>query len=166
LIDGVLVEKTMGWQESSIAIWLGHRFLSYLDAHPIGKVAGADGPCEMLHTQVRFPDVSFASWDRIPTDADPKVFAPDWTPNLAVEVLSPSNTRKEMQRKLEDYFSAGVQLVWYIDPDERIVEVFTGVNQKRTFAATDTLTGGAVLPGFEVSVKDIFEAGEFRRPSR
>lgn len=166
LVDGVLVEKAMGHREGLIEAWLIFQLGQYLKQHPLGICTGASGPYQILEDQVRFPDVGFTAWDRIPVDADPKVFAPDWAPNLAVEVLSPSNTRGEMQRKLQDYFAAGVELVWYIDPDDRTVEVFTGVDQKQILTINDTLTGGAVLPGFEVSVRDIFEAGEFRRPKR
>lgn len=62
--------------------------------------------------------------------------------------------------------AAGVELVWYIDPDERLVEVFTAVDQKQTLRESDPLTGGTVLPGFQVSVQEIFVSGELRRPQR
>lgn len=166
LVDGVLVEKAMGYREGMIEIWLGRQLGNYLDENPRGVMTGASGPYRLFEDQVRFPDVGFVLWDHIPVDADSKVFAPDWAPTLAVEVLSPSNTRKEMQRKLEDYFAAGVELVWYIDPDDRTVEVFTSVEQKTLLREDDTLTGGKVLPGFEVSVQKIFESGELRRPSK
>ena len=166
LVDGVLVEKAMGWQSSSIGLWLASILYKFVLDHQLGRMSGEAGPYSLPNDQVRFPDIAFVSWDRIPVDADPKVFAPEWAPNLAVEVLSPSNTRNEMQRKLEDYFAAGVELVWYIDPEERTVEVFTRVDQKQTLTIADTLTGGAVLPGFEVSIKEIFDAGELRRPQR
>jgi Uma2 family endonuclease len=83
---------------------------------------------------------------------------------VLVELLGPTNTRGEMQRKRKDSFSAGVELVWSVDPEERTMEVFTGVDQKQTLREGDAPTGGTVLPGFEVPVRQVFAAGELRRP--
>ncbi len=166
LVDGVLVEKTMGRRESLIGARLIFFLQPYLQATNLGEVTGADGPYQLLEDQVRFPDIAFISRDRIPEDADPRTPAPDWVPNLAVEVLSPSNTRGEMQRKLQDYFAAGVELVWYIDPESRTIDVFTAVDRRQALTEDDPLTGGTVLPGFEVSVRNLFQAGELRRPGR
>jgi Uma2 family endonuclease len=166
LVDGVLVEKAMGNREGMIEGWLSRQLGNYLEDHPLGVWTTGSGTYRLLEDQIRFPDVAFTSWDRIPVDADPKVFAPDWVPNLAVEILSPSNTRGEMLRKLQDYFTAGVDLVWYVDPDQRTVEVFTGVDRKQVLTENDTLTGGTVLPGFQVSVREIFESGQLRRPKQ
>ena len=156
----------MGRRESLIGARLIFLIQFYLEENNLGEITGADGPYQLLEDQVRFPDVAFVSWNRIPVDADPRVFAPDWAPNLAIEVLSPSNTRGEMKRKLEDYFTAGVELVWYIDPDVRTVEVFTAVDQKQTLREDDMLTGGTVLPGFQVNIKELFASGELRRPTK
>lgn len=166
LVDGVLVEKAMGRRESLIGSWLIFLLQSYLQQHPLGEITGADGPYQLREDQVRYPDVAFLAWDRVPADADPATPMPGWVPNLAVEVLSPSNSQGEMQRKLEDYFAAGVELVWYLDPDRRVVDVFTAVDRRQTLDEDDTLTGGTVLPGFEVSVRNLFQAGESRRPGR
>lgn len=166
LVDGVLVEKSMGRRESLIGARLIFLIQSYLQENNLGEITGADGPYQLLEDQVRFPDVAFLSWDRLPPDADPRSPMTAAAPNLAVEVLSPSNTRKEMQRKLEDYFAAGVELVWYIDPDDCTIDVFTAVDQKQTLREDDMLTGGTVLPGFQIAIKEIFESGERRRPKK
>ena len=81
---------------------------------------------------------------------------PDLAPDLAVEVLSPGNTRGEMQRKLKEYFFSEVELVWYIDPRKRRVRVFTSPDDVTELSETDTLTGGDVLPGFAVEVAVLF----------
>ena len=73
-----------------------------------------------------------------------------------MEVLSESNTPKEMERKLHEYFAAGVRLVWYVDPEKRIVEVFTRPDQSTRLTEKDTLDGGDVLPGFQLSVASLF----------
>ena len=80
----------------------------------------------------------------------------NFAPVLAVEVLSPSNTRQEMDRKLRDYFAAGVRLVWYVDPVARQVQTFIAVDQSQLLAEADTLTGGTLLPEFAVPLRKLF----------
>jgi Uma2 family endonuclease len=58
--------------------------------------------------------------------------------------------------KRQDYFAAGVELVWEIDPETRTIDVYTSTTNVRTLTVADTLDGGAVLPGFEVAVGDVF----------
>ena len=78
---------------------------------------------------MRVPDVCFISWDRFPNRELPAEPIPDLAPDLAIEVLSASNTAGEMQRKLHDYFTAGVRLVWYIDPQTRSAKSYTAEDQ-------------------------------------
>ncbi len=166
LVDGVLVEKAMGHRESRLAFWLGIQIGMYLKTNPLGILTGADGPYSLEEEQIRFPDVAFISWDNIPPDADPNTPMPDWTISLAVEAISPGNTRGEMKRKLKDYFAAGVELVWYLYPIERVVRVYTSEEDCVTLTDADELNGGNVLPGFQVSVRELFDAGQLRRPTK
>ena len=121
LVEGVLVEKPMGHFESRLAFWLIVAFGKYLEVNDIGIAAGADGPHRLNSGLVRLPDVAFISYDRIPEEAQPATPTPDWIPNLAVEIISSSNTDAEMDRKRREYFEAGVQLVWIVDPPTRSV---------------------------------------------
>lgn len=105
---------------------------------------------------VRIPDVAFASWSRLPGRTVPTEPIPDLVPDLAVEVLSVSNTPREMERKLGEYFAAGVCLVWLIDPRQRTVQVFDAPSTSRTLQASDHLDGGSVLPGLAIPVADLF----------
>ena len=77
-------------------------------------------------------------------------------PDLTVEVLSVSNTGAEMKKKREDYFAVGVRLAWEVDPDTRTVNVYTSPDQVTVLHASDTLDGGAVLPGFTLPLRDLF----------
>ncbi len=164
LVDGVLVEKVMGAPESRLAARLIHVLQSYLDEHDLGILTGADGPLQILADQVRFPDVAFIGYDRIPEGADPATPVPDWIPSLAVEVLSPSNTKAEMARKLRDYFEAGVELVWYVDPTDRTVRVYHSPEAVVTLTEADDLDGEQILPGFRLSTRDWFDrASRIRR---
>ena len=165
LVDGVLVEKAMGHRESRLTFWLGIQLGKFIESHSLGILTGADGPYSLEEDQIRLPDVAFIKWDNIPLDADPNTPMPDWTISLAVEAISPGNTRGEMQRKLKDYFAAGAELVWYLYPIERVVRVYTSEEDCVTLTDADELDGGDVLPGFRVSVRELFDAGQLlRRP--
>jgi Uma2 family endonuclease len=157
LVDGILVAKTMGYFESKVAIALGYFFHRYLDDHPIGEVAGGDGSCETVEENVRKPDVAFTSFERIAAHGKPTRKALPFSPDLAVEVLSPSNSTDEMDKKLQEYFASGARLVWYIEPELKSARVFTAVEQFEDILPTGTLRGGDVLPGFELSLAKLFE---------
>ena len=156
LIDGVLVEKAVGFKESFLASELSHLLAGFAKAHDLGIVLGADGTAELFPGQVRIPDVAFYAWTKLPGRKIPDDPIPEIVPDLAVEVLSKTNTRGEMLAKRKDYFFAGVRLVWYVDPKKRTVDVYTGVDAVEHLTATAALTGGDVLPGFVVRVGEIF----------
>ena len=72
------------------------------------------------------------------------------------EVMSISNTRREMQRKLGEYLSAGVRLIWYVYPEERVVDAYAGSPTAHRLTTADTLDGGDVLPGFTLKLAELF----------
>jgi Uma2 family endonuclease len=156
LIDGTLVEKTMGYCESFLAIEIAYLLRRFLEEHDLGIVLGADGTLRILPRQVRVPDICFISWDRFPNRTLPAEPIPSLVPDLAIEVLSASNTEGEMQRKLHDYFTAGVRLVWYIDPQSRSAKAYTAEDQCFELTESQSLSGGDVLPGFELPLKELF----------
>jgi Uma2 family endonuclease len=156
LVDGMLVEKAMGFREARLAFLLGHLLQIYLDAHPLGIGAGEGGCLRVLPKQVRIPDVCFISWTRWQGATAPDAPIPALAPDLAVEVLSPNNTPGEMHRKLRDYFAAGTRLVWCIDPATRSATMYTAPDQCVYVAEHESLDGGEVLPGFRVTLADLF----------
>jgi Uma2 family endonuclease len=156
LVDGVLVEKAMGTQESFLAVVMSALLREFVSSHKLGFVLGSDGMARLSPGLVRIPDVSLVLWDQLPSRRVPRTPMLDLAPALAVEVLSPSNTRREMDRKLQDYFAAGVRLVWYVDPVARQVQTFTAVDQSHVFAGDETLTGDPLLPGFVLPLRDLF----------
>lgn len=157
LVDGTLVEKGMGYEESGLALLLGHALLSFLDRHDLGVVAGESGGLRLRPGLIRVPDVSFISWDALPGREWPKGPVPKLAPTLAVEILSKSNTKAEIDRKIREYFAAGTQLVWIIDPKKQTVRVHTSPLEFKLLAKDDMLDGGTVLPGFRLKLKDFFE---------
>jgi Uma2 family endonuclease len=157
LIDGVLVEKAMGYYESRLAAVLIYFLERFLESHPRGIVLGESGLMRVDVEQVRIPDVAFYSWDHFPNELLPNEQILDLVPELAVEVLSPKNTKKEMQRKRREYFAGGAKLVWEVYPEERLVKVYTSPDAETTFDENGTLDGAPALPGFTLSVREWFE---------
>ena len=156
LIDGVLVEKAVGFKEAYIGTRLGALLTGFAQLHDLGVVLGSDGTVELFTGQVRIPDIAFYAWAKLPGRVIPDEPIPDVHPDLAVEVLSKSNTRGEMFDKRKDYFFAGVKLVWEIDRRARTVAVYTSPENPVLLAPGETLTGGGVLPGFALPVADLF----------
>jgi Uma2 family endonuclease len=102
---------------------------------------------------IRGPDVAFWSITRQPAmPADYFEIPPD----IAVEVLSPDDRRKEVREKIKDYISHGVRLVWLVDAETRTVTVYHGSLRGTELDETDTLDGGDVLPNFSCTVADLF----------
>jgi Uma2 family endonuclease len=163
LMDGVLVEKAMGIKASvlgaAIARWIGN----FIEEKRLGVVLGADGMIRTFSDQVRIPNVSFISWDRYPGDEVPDEDISSFMPNLAVEVLSPGNTKGEMDRKLRDYFLAGVELVWVIEPKSQTAKAYTSPEDVLRIGKMGSLDGGTVLPGFRLSLKELFACTKRRR---
>ena len=164
LIDGILVEKFMGFEESGLAIILAAHLLTFVRQHNLGRILGADAAMRLFPGRIRYPDVAFISWDRYPKGKRKRGEIPDVAPDLVVEVLSKGNTRAEMARKLEDYSRSGVRLVWYVDSKKRTVQVFTAADQSVTLGDDDTVDGGDVLPGFALAIRDWFDEGEQQGP--
>ena len=156
LFDGVLVEKPMGYFESWLGFMLCGLLGEYLREHPVGIGLSADGALRVLPGQVRIPDVCFISWERMPGGALPPEPIPDLVPDLAVEILSQTNTRVEMERKLADYFEAGTLLVWIVDPPTRSARAYTSPGRWVDVGPDGWLEGDPVLPGFRVSMADWF----------
>jgi Uma2 family endonuclease len=156
LIDGVLVEKVMGYQEGFLAALLIRLLGNFAEEHDRGVVNGADATMRLMPGLVRIPDVSFVPWSKFPRRLIPKTPIPDLVPDLAVEVLSAGNTPEEMERKLKDYFFSGVKLVWYVDPAKRCVVVYTSPESCVVLDESQTLDGGEVLPGFTLPLEKLF----------
>jgi Uma2 family endonuclease len=156
LVEGVLLEKAMGYVESGLAGFLMVILNGFVLSRNLGIVTGEAGTVELMEGLVRIPDVAFTSLDRLPGRRYPTAPIPRLAPNLAIEVLSRSNTPAEMAVKRQNYFTAGVELVWEIDPATRTVVVYTSPNQSTTLGPTDILDGGSVVPGFSLPIQQLF----------
>jgi len=157
LVDGVLVEKGMGYCESILAGVLIEVLRRFVIPRNLGLVSSPDGTVRLFPGLVRIPDVAFASWDRFPGRKVPEEPVPSLVPDLVVEVLSESNTEPEMERKRGEYFTSGVRVVWEVDLEPRKVMVYTPDGTVAVLDASQTLDGGAVLPGFTLKLSELFD---------
>ena len=83
-----------------------------------------------------------------------------FAPDLTVEVLSPGNTRREMEEKIAMYFAAGSRAVWVFDPKKRTAAVYTSPSEVRVFSEGEPFDGGEVLPGFRLELSKLFTVGK------
>jgi Uma2 family endonuclease len=162
LVGGILVEKAMGHNEDLIGVRVFLLLGDYLEQNNVGSLSGPQGGYWFKSDLLRIPDVSVVLWDSVedPDEIeDPEEAFLRTPPDFVVEVLSPSNTRREMEIKLAEYAKAGVQLVWYVDPDRKEVDVFPKARVKgtSTVGVGGTLDGAPVLPGFTLPVAKLFE---------
>lgn len=156
LIDGTLVEKPVGVFEGRLGGVLIYFIEVYLDKRNVGFCVGADAMMRIVPGRVRLPDVSFISWNKLPSRRVPTKPIASLVPDLAVEVLSKSNTRREMKMKREEYFQGGARLVWEIDPKKQSARVYTSPTQYQVIGPEDAVDGGEVLPGFVLPLKKLF----------
>jgi Uma2 family endonuclease len=156
LIDGEPVAVTPSSDRSG---WVSGRIFSrlerFVDANNLGWAFPSETGFVLFedHATVRSPDAAFVRRDRLPGFTDR--FVP-LAPDLAVEVLSPSDRMVDAMSKVTMYLQAGVRLVWLVDPAERTVTVFRPDAALKLLGEGDALDGGDVLPGFSVPVADIF----------
>ncbi|MGZ3386037.1 MAG: Uma2 family endonuclease, partial [Isosphaeraceae bacterium] len=159
VVDGQVVEKKMSARETEIASILVGLLTSYLRTNRLGKVVG-----EMLfrispeNDLRRRPDVAFVSHARWPFNRRvPKVTPWDMVPDLAIEVISESNSAYEVLEKVNEYFAAGVSRVWVVYPDQAQVYLYASPTQIQVLKIGQELDGGDLLPGFHLPVAALFE---------
>jgi Uma2 family endonuclease len=158
LIDGELIEVPVsGFGHTAIGMWLGSLISAHVATHHLGAVMGSDGAVILQRDPdtMLIPDIGFVRRDRLPRrDA--------WTPrlaqapDLAVEILSPSNRPDHIARKVGRYLVAGVMLVWIVDPDEETVTIYRIGGEREILNRADELSGENVLPGFHIPAAMIF----------
>lgn len=164
LIDGVLVEKPVGNRESAIALFIGQRLRNHIEPGDLGIVLTTDGHIRVRPGQLRAPDTTYIPWTAFPGGEPPEDEA-YWSvaPVLVVEVLSPDNTKAEINRKLRELFTAGCKLAWVIDPRTRTAKVHTAAAKFKELDESAVLEGGRVLPGFRLRLAEVFAVGRPRK---
>lgn len=152
-INGEIVEKMVSHIPAVIAINIAAEIKVFVKPRDLGDVTGADGCYDMPNGDMLCPDVAFIAKARL-TEV-PRREAPV-PPDLAVEVKSPADTYLGTRDKARLYLAAGVRLVWLVFPEKQFIEVYAPGKDVDILSLNDTLTGGDVLPGFTLAVKDVF----------
>ncbi|HLV36843.1 MAG TPA: Uma2 family endonuclease [Spirillospora sp.] len=158
LINGVMVEMLPSSQKNTvIAMRIGHFINAHVIPRDLGYVTGPDGGFTLDEHNARQPDVAFISKERHPVlEGVEFPVAPD----LAVEVISPSESSTDVLNKVRAYIRAGTRLVWTAYADEEMVYIWRpapdGSLNVQAVDIDGTLDGGDVLPGFTLKVRDIF----------
>ena len=161
LVKGVLIELMAASREHERTVVRTGRYLDiHVDDHGLGEVYGSNrGYITSPDSPVtsRMPDVSFVSNARL---GQPELAGMlyDGAPDLAVEILSDSNTPAEIAQKIEEYLNAGGRAVWVIDIDARTLTVHAAGAPPTTLTDADTVDGGDYLPGFACAVADMLPA--------
>lgn len=128
----------------------------YARAHKLGRVTVESGVVtEEDPDTVRGPDVAFWGVNALPAGAVPVGYS-DAPADLVVEVLSPSDSRRRVAAKVNEYLASGSRLVWVVDPEDRNVTVYRQAGEGRILWENATITGEDVLPGFECRVAEFF----------
>jgi Uma2 family endonuclease len=156
-VNGQRVElPPMGAFEAWIANRLVNPLGSFVESRKTGQVV-----VEMLFRlalpthQERRPDVAYVSYDRWPKNRPvPRRNAWDVTPNLAVEVISPTNAAEEVHTKVHEYFQAGVDQVWVVFPVDGEVYIYTSPTNVRILQRTDVIEGNPLFPGFKLQLAE------------
>ncbi len=157
LVRGRVVrEPNPGWPHGWVQSRLNVRLATFVEAHGLGDVVLESGfIVERGPDTVRGPDVSFVSRERL-GDRHPEVYA-ELGPDLAVEILSPSNRPGKIAEKLTHCFAAGTRLAWVIDPKRRTTKVYRPGRDVRVLHEQDELDGEDVVPGFRCRLADVLE---------
>lgn len=159
LVEGEIVTMPLtNPQHGEILFALGGPLRSFVLAHHLGHVTGGDVGFVLERNPygrdtIRGIDIAFISSERV-QGALPTVFL-EGAPDLAIEIMSPSNTMADIRRKINQLLQARCRQVWIVHPDLREVDVHTSDGAK-VYREGDKLFGGDILPGFEIDVADIF----------
>jgi Uma2 family endonuclease len=159
LLRGVLVsEPVPGRLHGRTVARISKLLSNFVDSRRLGVVYTGDTGFVLARQPdtVRGPDVAFLSEERERETQDERPYVPG-APDLAVEVISPSDRTREVLGKVSDYLAAGSRIVWVVNPVSEEVSVFHSPFAPRTLAGADVLDGEDVLPGFSVTIAEIFE---------
>jgi Uma2 family endonuclease len=157
LLDGRVEMSPAGFDHGDLGLYIGGLLRAYVRRKRLGRAADSSTGFWMKSGNMRSPDVSFVAAARLPKDRTaPRGFF-NGAPDLAVEILSPTDSRAAMRRRIREYFDSGTRLAWVVDPQRRCVTVYRSKSDTETLKAGQRLDGGAVVPGFRLGVTELFD---------
>lgn len=156
LIRGELYQMSpAGAEHGEISAELAGRLSTFLRGRSLGRAYGAETGFRLADDTVLAPDAAFVRADRLPPRAERRGFL-RLAPDLAVEIVSPSDRARYVNDKVLGYLDAGVQVVWVVEPIGQSVTVYAADRTARVLRVGETLDGGTVLPGFVLPLVDLF----------
>ncbi len=147
----------MGWKQGCLATILSAIFYAATEQGRLGVLNGEQGFIRLASGHRRSPDVAYYSRSRLPGGKIPDEKVPAIVPDIAIEVLSDSNTTDEMRIKRQEFFDAGTIWFWIVEPQLRRVDVYDSVDTFRSYRDGDHLTAPALLPALSVSITELFD---------
>jgi Uma2 family endonuclease len=157
IVEGVRQERIMGVIERSVGNQLCHLLQNHCHDKDMGRVFGEFLFRLPIIGNVRQPDVSFVSYGRWAKDRGmPRVNAWPIAPDLAVEVVSPTDLFQDLLAKVQEYFTGGVQRVWLILPNLKLAYLYSSDTQVRIITEGEDLADDSLLPGFRVPLATLF----------
>lgn len=157
IVDGEIYERPMPNPEHGrIQLKLGSKLLAFVEENKLGMVY-TECHFELKKNLIRVPDVSFVSFERFPQDGEPGGSRWLIQPDLAVEIVSPSDVLHEVFKKIDEYFAAKVKQVWLISPEQKFLTVYRSRKDSTILTEEDELVSEDILPGFRLKLSDIFQ---------
>ena len=157
LHNGVLIEVAGSkYRQTKLAAWIITLLMNFVVENGLGgSVTAPDGAAELNEYNTRIPDVGYVSAEREQKQSEDAFL--QGAPDLAVEVVSPSNSPAEMQQRAGEYLGAGARLVWIVNPVTRTIDVYRPGGARTVLGIGNFLDGGDVLPGLMLPVSRLFE---------
>jgi Uma2 family endonuclease len=157
VVDGELVRMSPGgWPHERIISRLVARIQAHVEREKLGDVLGSNAMYVLPSGNKRSPDISFVGAGRLARDAGQDLF-PRFAPDLAVEIVSPSETPRKVLDKVGEYLQGGVRLVWVIEPEKRRATSYRALTSVREIGEGQTLDGEEVVPGFRCPLREILD---------
>ena len=166
LVDGELIDMDGAPRHGRVTNKIGRLLGNHIDEAGLPLDVGVSTGFQLDAYTLRFPDVHVTTWERMASYDDDAGGFPAFAPDVAIEVVSPSNTPAALARKTAEYFANGTQAVWIADPVPRTVAIRRPGQPEQVFGVGDLLSGEPEIPGFACAVADLFAAlDQFERPA-
>jgi Uma2 family endonuclease len=156
IVAGQPEEKKMGGaRHGGVGARLITRLCLHVETRRLGGVYGPDTTFRIGGNE-RLPDVSFVSAARIPEDGEPEGIWPI-APDLAVEIISPTDLHEKVMGRVKEYFAAGVRQVWLVSPEHKTVTIYHSPTQVTILSEEDEMVSDDLLPGFRCRIVELFQ---------
>ena len=152
---GLITMSPTGFEHGIVSARIAQRLHDFVRPRGLGYICGAETGFILQRNPdtVRAPDVAFVCKEKV--SSLPTSFA-EFAPDLAVEIISPTDRSGEMEQKIADYLAAGTRLVWVVYPATKTVYVYRPGRAVQRLSASETLSGEDVLPGFSITISEFF----------